>query len=188
MVTFTEDQLNRCKSRIAVFRGAAKDYKWPDEVETDMKEELGPEWMMWVLAAIDSRESHFGALLDRQGLGDHGHGHGEMQVDDRSHGPFCATGKWRDLGASLDYIHHNVIVPAFNYLMDHWDDLQTDPGLTDYQEAFWDAIAAYNEGAGNALRAEQQTGEADARTTGGDYSKDVRARALALRGALEGSV
>ncbi|RJR43825.1 MAG: hypothetical protein C4567_05160 [Deltaproteobacteria bacterium] len=177
-----ESELNRAQERLPIFRAAADAYAFPEELAEAMIPSLGPFWLLWVLMAICSRESRFGLALDADGRGDHGHGHGEMQIDDRSHGRFCASGQWRDLGASLAYVHKNVIVPSFNYLGEHYFDLFGDE---DYEALFWGTVAAYNCGAGNVRKALEARQDVDARTTGRDYSADVRRRALELRAALE---
>jgi hypothetical protein len=59
-----------------------------------------------VLAAILERESRGGEALDPPGpagLGDGGHGHGLMQIDDRWHVPFIATGLWAEPAFALLY-------------------------------------------------------------------------------------
>lgn len=129
--------------------------------------------------AIDSRESRFGLLLDEDGLGDAGHGHGEIQIDDRSHGAFCDSGQWQDLAASLEYVRKNVILPSYNYLADRFGFFGED-----YTRLFWGTVAAYNCGAGNVSKAVAAGQAPDVRTTGRDYSSDVRARALTLAQAL----
>ena len=140
---------------------------------------IGAEWMTWVLAAINFRESRFGLLLNEDGLGDAAHGHGEMQIDDRSHTDFCASGRWQDLAASLEYVHKAVIVPSFNYLGGHFELFGED-----YDALFRDTIAAYNCGPGNVRRAMEVGQDVDARTTGRDYSADVLKRAAALKEVL----
>lgn len=47
-----------------------------------------------VLMAMCDVESRFGLLLDSQGKGDSGHGHGLMQIDDRSWKPLLANRLW----------------------------------------------------------------------------------------------
>ena len=179
MGLFREGELDRARERLPIFQDAAASYRWPDELNQAMQADLGADWMAWVLAGIDSRESHMGLALDEDGLGDAGHGHGEVQIDDRSHVGFCASGAWRDLGASLDYVHHNVIIPAYNYLADRFGYFGQD-----YARLFWGAVAAYNCGPGNVVRAAARGQDPDSRTAGGDYSADVRNRALALKEAL----
>lgn len=176
---FRPEELARARERMPIFQAAAAAYQWPEELETAMFNDFGAEWMTWVLAAIDSRESRFGLLLDADGLGDAGHGHGEMQVDDRSHSAFCASGKWRDLAASLEYVHANVIVPAFNYLGDYFELFGED-----YGALFRGAIAAYNCGPGNVRKALEAGADVDSLTTGRDYSADVLRRAVGLKEAL----
>jgi hypothetical protein len=174
-----QQKLDRVRERWPIFRAAADEYKWPDEVSATMIEALGKDWMALVLAAINSRESRFGLALDEDGLGDAGHGHGEMQIDDRSHKAFCASGRWRDLAASLEYVHENVITPAFNYLGDYFGLFEED-----YGALFRGAIAAYNCGPGNVRKAMESGQDVDARTTGKDYSADVLRRAIALKEVL----
>ncbi len=183
-----EDQeLELAKERLPVFKAAAEAYQWPQEIIDAVTADLGlvalasapADFMTWVLMAIDSRESRFGLLLDGDGLGDAGHGHGEIQIDDRSHATFCDSGQWRDLAASLDYVRKNVVIPSYNYLAQRF-------GLfgSDFTRLFWGTVGAYNCGAGNVSRALQEGFDVDARTTGHNYSADVRARALAFMQAL----
>lgn len=177
---FQDGELDLAKDRLLIFQVAASQYNWPTELVVAMQADLGtPDWMTLVLAAIDSRESRFGLLLDADGLGDAGHGHGEMQIDDRSHTTFCSNGGWKDLASSLAYIHRNVIIPSYNYLANRFGYFQED-----YAKLFWGVVAAYNCGAGNVAQAVANGDDVDSRTTGHDYSADVRARALALKETL----
>ena len=180
MSLFQDGELDLAKDRLPTFIAAAAQYKWPDELEQAMQADLGTiAWMAWVLAGIDSRESRFGALLDADGLGDAGHGHGEMQIDDRSHETFCSNGGWKDLAASLEYVRRNVIIPSYTYLANRFGYFGAN-----YANLFWGVVAAYNCGAGNVAKAVANGDGVDSRTTGHDYSADVRARALALKEAL----
>ena len=182
MPLFQDGELDAAKDRLPIFQAAASQYNWPTELVTAMQADLGtPDWMTWVLVAIDSRESRFGMLLDADGLGDAGHGHGEMQIDDRSHSAFCSNGGWKDLAASLAYIHRNVIIPSYNYLANRFGYFQED-----YAKLFWGVVAAYNCGAGNVAKAVANGDDVDSRTTGKNYSSDVRERALQLFAALGG--
>jgi hypothetical protein len=173
---FDPQEIPRARERLPIIRASIVGYEWPAEVVAALEPELGPEWLVWILAGILSRESRFGLLLDENGLGDHGHGHGELQIDDRWHKAFCDSGLWQDLGASLDYALRSVIAPAFNDLGDHCD--------LDYGPMFWATIAAYNAGAGGVSKALAAGQDPDAATTGRNYSQDVRARARALKEVL----
>jgi len=121
-----------------------------------------------IIAGIISRESRFGTLLDADGKGDNGHGHGLMQIDDRSHVAFILRGTWRN---DADNINYGVAVLAdfYDYLKTHTN-LQGD----DLRAA---AIASFNCGPGNGIKALPNW---DARTTGKDYSADVLVRAAAF--------
>jgi uncharacterized protein (TIGR02594 family) len=176
---FRPQEIDLARERMPIFQAAADAYQWPEEVHAAMFKSIGAEWMKYVLMAIDSRESRFGLLLDENGLGDHGHGHGEMQIDDRSHKAFCASGRWQDLAASLEYVHENVIIPSFNYLGDYFELVGED-----YERLFWAAIAGYNAGPGNVRKALEAGADPDSVTTGRDYSRDVRAKAAAFKEVL----
>jgi hypothetical protein len=174
-----DEDLTLARERLPIFLAAADAYQWPEELEAIMFKTIGAEWMKYVLMGINSRESRFGRLLDEDGLGDGGHGHGEMQIDDRSHKAFCASGRWRDLAASLEYVHANVIIPSFNYLADYFALVGED-----YERLFWAAIAGYNAGPGNVRKALEAGALPDSVTTGRNYSRDVKARALAFKEVL----
>jgi len=176
----TPAEFDLARRNFQVFQKAGNAYKWPEDLAAAMRPAWGNLWMTWVLMGIASRESRFGLLLDADGLGDSGHGHGVMQIDDRSHSAFCESDNWQDLAASLTYVHQVVIIPSFNYLGTNcWEALGED-----YPALFWASIAAYNCGPGNVRKALEAGDNVDARTTGKDYSADVRARALALKETL----
>jgi len=180
-MSFSREELIRFEARRQVFKQAGSTYKWPEELDKPMTEEFGETWMAWVLAAICSRESRFGLALSGAGLGDAGHGHGEMQIDNRSHADFCATNGWKSLEKSLEYVHKAVIVPSFNYLGDHGELFPGEGDSIDYVKLFWATIAAYNCGAGNVRKALEAGDDVDSRTTGNDYSLDVRNRVIDLQ-------
>lgn len=50
----------------------------------------------FLLAAIAERESNYGAALDSDQKGDGGHGHGIMQIDDRTWNTWLIANSWRD--------------------------------------------------------------------------------------------
>ena len=50
----------------------------------------------FLLAAIAERESNYGAALDSDQKGDSGHGHGIMQIDDRTWNTWLIANAWRD--------------------------------------------------------------------------------------------
>lgn len=115
-----------------------------------------------VLAAIASRESHCGLLLDKKGYGDNGNAYGICQIDKRAY-PIHT-------GAPDSQCHLNqvatILFSNLNYIRQHHPD---------WSEAIQlqGAIAAYNVGCGNIKTVEG----IDIGTTHNDYSNDVWARA-----------
>jgi len=174
----TRAEISKVKLVLPVFEAAAGDIDWPAELDQAMTAALGAGWAVLTLLGICSRESRFGILLDKNGRGDHGHGYGLMQIDDRSHPAFIATGKWRDAQASAEY--------AIKLLRDNFNTLGKFFELFggDYALLWWGAVAAYNCGAGNVLKARRRGRHADYYTTGRDYSADVKKRAAYLEEAL----
>ena len=115
-----------------------------------------------LLAAIASRESRGGAVLDSRGFGDHGRGFGLMQVDVGNPFPVVQD------GGPAGQPHINQ---ATNILKDK---LQTAkhkfPDISDVEQ-LQAAVSRYNGGAG------LPPPNSDKGTTGGDYMNDVWARA-----------
>jgi peptidoglycan hydrolase-like protein with peptidoglycan-binding domain len=115
-----------------------------------------------LLAAIASRESRGGAVLDAHGLGDHGHGFGVMQVDDRN--SFAVVHE----GGPFGQPH---IDQATGILRDKLDEVKrTFPQLSEVEQ-LQAAVSRYN-GGQRLLPPDSDRG-----TTGGDYMNDVWARA-----------
>jgi murein DD-endopeptidase MepM/ murein hydrolase activator NlpD len=115
-----------------------------------------------LLAAIASRESRGGAVLDGRGFGDHGRGFGIMQVDIGNPFPVIQD------GGPAGQPHINQATQILK------DKLQAAkrrfPELSDVEQ--WQAaVSRYNGGAGLAPP------NSDKGTTGGDYMNDVWARA-----------
>lgn len=115
-----------------------------------------------LLAAIASRESRGGAVLDSKGFGDHGRGFGLMQVDIGN--PFPVE----QGGGPAGQPHINQATSILN------DKLQTVkhkfPDLSAVEQ-LQAAVSRYNGGAG------LPPPNSDKGTTGGDYMNDVWARA-----------
>lgn len=127
-----------------------------------------------LIAAIGSRETRW---LDKFFLGDidphthKAHGHGPMQVDDRSFGPWCS--KWISDGMPVSQaIEKGCEVLAAKYKSIG----RLVPGLDETMH-LRAAIAAYNCGEGNVKKVLLSKDDVDTRTTGKDYSKDVLERA-----------
>ena len=123
-----------------------------------------------VIAGICMRESHGGPLLDKDLLGDGGHGHGLFQIDDRSFPEFCAD----------PALYKNPItntLQACKILRDKRSQVQAISakfGLiyTDSQfERMW--IAGYNCGANQPVHALRNNEDLDTYATGKDYSAAV---------------
>lgn len=113
-----------------------------------------------IMLAICERESDFGRTLDEDLRGDHGHGRGHLQVDDRWHAKWLQTHNWRDPAVSCRYAI-KLLRANLKRFGGHWQR----------------AVAAYNCGCGNV----PLTGsDWDRRTTGRNYSRDVFKRAYRL--------
>lgn len=121
-----------------------------------------------VIAGIGSRESHWGLALTPPtpaGTGDHGHGRGLMQVDDRWHKDFIASGKWSDP-------HENIIYGGA-VLKTCMDYMRKRGNLSNKMILIRGGVAGYNCGPRRVLEAYQAGQDLDYYTTGRDYSRDV---------------
>lgn len=124
-----------------------------------------------LLAAIGSRESGWGLLLKPPGpagTGDHGHGRGLMQIDDRWHKEFVASGQWQVPQSSIDYAA-GLLQWATKYFRKRTGG--------DEETVLRYAVAAYNAGCFKVLQTVEAGRDPDTVTTGGDYSRDVFNRA-----------
>lgn len=120
-----------------------------------------------VLAGIMMRETEGGLsrYLDKpgpEGRGDQGHGHGLMQIDDRSFPDFCGGPMWRDPSRNVHFGAW-VLSRKRQYLSERVDDELLERAT----------IAAYNCGEGNVSKALAASQDIDARTAHGNYSREV---------------
>jgi hypothetical protein len=116
-----------------------------------------------IIAALASRESRCGSVLDSKGYGDHGNGFGILQVDRRYHsieGADDPTG----------IVHVDQAVRIFAGFLQ-----QVKAKHPDWEDEFIlkGAATAYNSGVSNVATKERM----DIGTTGNDYGSDVIARA-----------
>lgn len=146
------------------------------------------ELPLCVLAGVASRESGWGLHLDPRGPAgtgdriprgvrpplrpgalppDGGYGRGLMQIDFDSH-EFARGPDWRDPGANLMY--------GASVLSQSRAILQRSLSLSQ-SELMRAALAAYNCGPGNVMRALRSARDADFFTAGRDYGRDVLNRA-----------
>jgi len=123
-----------------------------------------------LLAAMISRESRAGSALVN-GHGDHGHGYGLMQVDDRT-----AAGK----GGPTSRAN---IEQGAQILKGKLDEVKQDHPDWPPEQQLRGAVAGYNFGAGNV----RTIAGMDQGTAGDDYSNDVWARAQALAPSFGGA-
>jgi len=122
-----------------------------------------------VIAALASRESHAGRLLESTGgYGDHGHAWGIMQCDLFTSGLDCKKCPWKSL------CHINMLVKE--KLVPDMAAVQRRHPTWSKEQCLQGAISAYNAGLGNV----QTWSGLDRGTTGNDYSNDVVARAQYL--------
>jgi hypothetical protein len=125
-----------------------------------------------VLAGIMQRETEGGMspLLDKPGPGGHGdrgHGHGLLQIDDRSFPEFCASEAWGDPRENILF-GARVLAGKRRFLKSKTLGF----GLTD-DDIERASIAAYNAGEGNVLKAIQKKEDVDTCTAHKNYSADV---------------
>ncbi|MEX2352210.1 MAG: transglycosylase SLT domain-containing protein, partial [Balneolaceae bacterium] len=130
----------RLRGILSYFMDASQKYKIP----------------LAILLAVASRESNMGLSLSVAGTGDHGFGHGIMQVDVRHHPEFTDRHSALDYQANIDYGAGFLagLIRAFN-------------------GEIRPAIAAYNAGQSRVRMAVQAGLDPDYVTTGGDYAMDV---------------
>ncbi len=158
----------RTKGWIDAFKQAARTFDFPVEV----------------LMGIASRETNM-----RNIIGDSGHGHGLMQIDDRSFGGWCRSGAWKDVnqgvpkGALVLSDKRQDIVNGKGKSLHVGSKRFTGANVTDAQ-LLRISIAAYNSG----LRAYMNfslSGNPDVGTTGHDYSADVLNRSEQFKMLLD---
>ncbi|MEB3210370.1 MAG: transglycosylase SLT domain-containing protein [Leptolyngbyaceae bacterium] len=125
-----------------------------------------------LLAAIASRESRGGKLLDAKGMGDHGNAFGIMQIDKRHHTPAGMGGD----PASQVHIDQSAEILANNIK-------RVRAKFPDWENTYIlkAAVAAYNFGTKNVHTKEG----IDKGTTGDDYGSDVIARAKFFTNVFE---
>jgi len=116
------------------------------------------------------RESKGGEILDKNGLGDKGHGHGLFQIDDRSFPKFCA-----DHARCLNPITN--LLMACRVLRDIRSQVLREcvQFKVDYTPLQFERmiLAGYNGGADHAVHALRWGEDQDTYTTGKDYSAAV---------------
>lgn len=125
-----------------------------------------------IIAAIGSRESDWGLGLTPpgpEGTGDQGHGRGLLQIDDRWHPDFIASGKWSNARENL--IYGGALIKSF------WDFFTTKGAMPKNSTSLRASIAAYNAGPRRVLEGFQAGEDLDFFTTGRNYSADVFNRA-----------
>jgi hypothetical protein len=116
-----------------------------------------------ILLGVMARETR-----GRNIIGDHGHGHGLMQIDDRYHATWLAG-------------HNNGMDPATNI---DYGAQQLAANIARFPNNLEAAIAAYNAGPTAVNRAIRAGHDVNSVTTGGDYATDVLNRAATFRTML----
>jgi hypothetical protein len=145
---------------------------------------IGPALVL----ALASRESNM-----RNIVGDGGHGRGWLQIDDRFHHDFLETHRGCDSDSFIP--NHPSAAPrglapsltastiyAIGLLRSNMRFARSN-GVPE-QTVLRFAVAAYNAGAGGALKGFRE-GDVDRHTTGRDYAKDVLGRKAAVARILE---
>lgn len=164
----TKQQYQIAEQYFAAIVEATAEYAPDDDSELSA-------WFPFLLMAIGSRESHWGLMLDEEGKGDHGHGHGVFQIDDRSHKKWIDAHDWRDPAVSVQYA---AKILRGNYLY------FVGKGLSGHLLTRA-AVSAYNRGPGNIWWDLKRGCSPDENTTGGDYSSDVWLRARWFHAMLQ---
>ena len=169
-MNLSNKEISIAKGMFPVFKSIGAKYQFDDDVKAIVVPGFTDQWFPFLLMAICSRESNFGLALSPSMTGDNGHGRGLMQIDDRSHGDWIRGHNWKDPATNVEY-GADVWLDNYNYFTDHMDLVDSD-----YMKLIWAATAAYNCGAGNVNKALSSGADVDSRTTGRNYSADVRAR------------
>lgn len=116
-----------------------------------------------LVGAIMDRESGGGLYLrpiGPAGLGDHGFGHGLMQIDSRFHKAWLDLGLWKDPEENVRYAVTHILIPNL-------DSLGGVPGAVAAYNASWTKVMQV------VLEFGQDVEKLDALTTHGDYVSDV---------------
>jgi hypothetical protein len=141
-----------------------------------------------LMLAIGSRETNLANIV-----GDHGHGRGWLQIDDRFHGPWlkahagCKDGTWK---AAFSSALPSGRVPTLTASTMHTIDmLQSNVAFgaargVPLAQRIRFAVAAYNAGPTGAIHG-FAGGNVDANTAHGDYSVDVLSRRDAVARYLQ---
>lgn len=125
-----------------------------------------------VVGAIIQRETAGGLspyldIRGPEGRGDGGHGHGLMQIDDRSFPEFCSSVDWMQPEANIRF-GTKILARKRSYIRSKTVGIGfTEPEL---ERA---AIAAYNCGEGNVMKSIRAGEDVDTRTANQNYSADV---------------
>ena len=130
-----------------------------------------------LLIAIASRETDMNDIV-----GDNGHGRGLFQIDDRAHGDWLSQHGAKGAGTKPPVADAAAFAAA---LLESNRSFGQKNGIAP-KDLLKFACSAYNAGAGGALSG-VQSGDSDARTTGGDYGRDVLERLAAIQGDKGGA-
>ena len=126
-----------------------------------------------ILLALMARETWYGLNCNPPGpagTGDFGHGHGLMQIDDRSHGVWLQNNDWTDPQTNIS-CGAAVLREAHDFFRNR--------GLVGQE--LWDAaLAAYNAGVAGVVKALEAGHCPDSVTTGHDYGHWVTEHAKHL--------
>ena len=111
----------------------------------------------FLLAAIAERESNYGAALDATLRGDSGHGHGIMQIDDRTWGSWINMNAWADPEVNISKAAE-ILVEELQAIRSRYPNL-----APEYLASA--VIGAYNAGRTRILRAVANGADVDNYTT-----------------------
>ena len=160
----------------------------------------------FIIAAILDRESRFGDALTPKGpsgTGDGGHGRGLMQIDDRFHQTFIATGGANDPYKAMTYGIKTVLKGKMAYLASNPKTptvtlteadatrrgvkagVYRDPRPLSGDALVQASIAAYNAGELAVLKSLAAGKSADATTAHGNYSNAVLTAAKKFSSLVE---
>jgi hypothetical protein len=161
-------------------------------LQVAFEEQISP----FLIVALGEHESGWGRYLDQNMCGDSGHGHGYLQIDDRSFGTWLAQNNWKN-----DYINIKFGIQLFKKDMTFLSTNQQVPGLVEGttvivhahaaqvrgcdpgtytdprplqdSDLLYDTVASYNTGIGNVLMSVAVGVDADITTANQNYAKTV---------------